>query len=188
MKASVAPISLLTSISSLWVRICSRMVLNVTATRPKREQRGRRISAHAAKTQQASTRFTQAESSWTWATLGQLAFSSGSRPTRRRRSRTSVDHERVGQGIVLQRGDDLGQSLGALEPASACSRGTNRTPARRGVAQAASTRRHRRVSASGARNRLICGSWPGGLRAAPDWREARMRPEAGPARRRSPAR
>src|SRR6267143_456975 len=34
MKASVAPISLETSISSRWVRIWRRMVLKVTATRP----------------------------------------------------------------------------------------------------------------------------------------------------------
>ena len=40
MKASVAPISLETSISSRWVRICSRMVLKVTATSASAEQHG----------------------------------------------------------------------------------------------------------------------------------------------------
>ena len=82
MKPLVAPINLDTSISSLIVIICRRMVLNATATREKLSKAASISTPARPSFSKASRRFAQAESSCACSTCG--SFTSSVRKASRR--------------------------------------------------------------------------------------------------------
>jgi len=80
--AYVAPISFATSISLRWVRICSRMVLNVAATSANESIAASNITPVLPTRSHASTRCTQPISDWTCVTLGKALSVSSIRAAR----------------------------------------------------------------------------------------------------------